>query len=383
MTVAKIRLGMVGGGQGAFIGAVHRIAARLDNRYELVAAALSANAKRATESAAEVGIASARSYTDFRVMAKKEASRKDGIEAVVIVTPNHLHFDAARAFLEAGIHVICDKPLTSTLEDAEILVKLVAERDLLFAVTYNYSGYPMVREAREMISAGALGAIRVIQIEYAQAWLATNIETTGQKQATWRTDPARAGAGGAIGDIGSHAFHLSEFISGLEVTSLLADLDAFVAGRTLDDNAHILLHFNNGASGMLWVSQVASGKENGLRIRIYGDKAGLEWAQEDPNYLQFTPLGAPRQILSRGGAATSAAAIAATRIPAGHPEGFLEGFANLYREFADEIVAHRDGTALDCVSLVPTIEDGLKGMRFIEKAVASNNAGNIWQSLDS
>jgi len=383
MTVAKIRLGMVGGGQGAFIGAVHRIAARLDNRYELVAAALSADAKRATESAAEVGIASARSYTDFRVMAKKEASRKDGIEAVVIVTPNHLHFDAARAFLEAGIHVICDKPLTSTLEDAEILVKLVAERDLLFAVTYNYSGYPMVREAREMISAGALGAIRVIQIEYAQDWLATNIETTGQKQATWRTDPARAGAGGAIGDIGSHAFHLSEFISGLEVTSLLADLDAFVAGRTLDDNAHILLHFNNGASGMLWVSQVASGKENGLRIRIYGDKAGLEWAQEDPNYLQFTPLGAPRQILSRGGAATSAAAIAATRIPAGHPEGFLEGFANLYREFADEIVAHRDGAALDCVSLVPTIEDGLKGMRFIEKAVASNNAGNIWQSLDS
>jgi len=267
MTVAKIRLGMVGGGQGAFIGAVHRIAARLDNRYELVAAALSADAKRATESAAEVGIASARSYTDFRVMAKKEASRKDGIEAVVIVTPNHLHFDAARAFLEAGIHVICDKPLTSTLEDAEILVKLVAERDLLFAVTYNYSGYPMVREARGMISAGALGAIRVIQIEYAQDWLATNIETTGQKQATWRTDPARAGAGGAIGDIGSHAFHLSEFISGLEVTSLLADLDAFVAGRTLDDNAHILLHFNNGASGMLWVSQVASGKENGLRIR--------------------------------------------------------------------------------------------------------------------
>ena len=259
MTVAKIRLGMVGGGQGAFIGAVHRIAARLDNRYELVAAALSADAKRATESAAEVGIASARSYTDFRVMAKKEASRKDGIEAVVIVTPNHLHFDAARAFLEAGIHVICDKPLTSTLEDAEILVKLVAERDLLFAVTYNYSGYPMVREAREMISAGALGAIRVIQIEYAQDWLATNIETTGQKQATWRTDPARAGAGGAIGDIGSHAFHLSEFLSGLEVTSLLADLDAFLAGRTPCDNPPLLPHFNNGATAMLWVRPVATG----------------------------------------------------------------------------------------------------------------------------
>ena len=383
MSAEKIRLGMVGGGQGAFIGAVHRIAARLDDRYQLLAAALSADAKRATESAAEIGIASTRSYTDFRVMAKKEAARKDGIEAVVIVTPNHLHFDAARAFLEAGIHVICDKPLTSTLKDAEALVKLVAERGLLFAVTYNYSGYPMVREAREMISAGALGAIRVIQIEYAQDWLATNIESKGQKQAAWRTDPARAGAGGAIGDIGSHAFHLCEFISGLKVTSLLADLDAFVAGRTLDDNAHILLHFNNGASGMLWVSQVASGMENGLRIRLYGDKAGLEWAQEDPNYLHFTPLGAPRQTLSRGGATTSAAAIAATRIPAGHPEGFLEGFANLYREFADQIVAHRDGRLLDSESLVPTIEDGLKGMRFIEKAVASNNAGNIWQSFDS
>ncbi len=383
MTASKIRLGMVGGGQGAFIGAVHRIAARLDDRYELVAAALSADAKRATESATEIGIASTRSYPDFRVMAKKEANRKDGIEAVVIVTPNHLHFDAARAFLEAGIHVICDKPLCSTLKDAETLVKLVAERGLLFAVTYNYSGYPMVREAREMIRAGALGAIRVIQIEYAQDWLATNIETGGHKQAAWRTDPARAGAGGAIGDIGSHAFHLCEFISGLKVTSLLADLDAFVDGRTLDDNAHILLHFNNGASGMLWVSQVASGVENGLKIRLYGDKAGLEWAQEDPNYLHFTPLGAPRQTLSRGGATTSAAAIAATRIPAGHPEGFLEGFANLYREFADQIVAHRNGTTLDSESLVPTIEDGLKGMRFIEKAVASNNAGNIWQSLDN
>lgn len=382
MTTAKIRLGMVGGGQGAFIGSVHRMAARLDDRYELLAGALSSNSKRATESAAEVGIARARCYADFTEMAKKEASRKDGIEVVIIATPNHLHFGVARAFLETGIHVICDKPLTSVLADAETLSELVAAHGLLFAVTYNYSGYPMVRQAREMISAGALGTIRVIQIEYAQDWLATNIEAKGQKQATWRTDPAQAGTGGAIGDIGTHAYHLAEFISSLEVTSLLADLNAFVSGRTLDDNAHILLHFSNGARGMLWISQVASGKENGLSIRLYGDKAGLEWTQEDPNYLQFTPLGAPRQILSRGGAGIGAAASAATRIPAGHPEGFLEGFANLYREFADQIVAHRDGKDLDPVSLVPTVEDGLRGMRFIEKAVASNNAGNIWQSLD-
>ena len=315
-------------------------------------------------------------------MAKKESGKKDGIEVVVIVTPNHLHFDAAKAFLEAGIHVVCDKPLTSSLKDAETLSQLVADSGLLFAVTYNYSGYPMVRHAREMIAKGELGTIRVIQIEYAQDWLATNIEADGHKQAAWRTDPAQAGRGGSIGDIGTHAYHLAEFISGLEATSLLADLDCFVNGRALDDNAHILLHFNNGAKGMLWVSQVASGKANALQIRLYGDKAGLEWAQEDPNILHFTPLGSAKQTLTRGGPGAGVAANAATRLPAGHPEGFLEGFANLYRDIADQIVARRRGTAEDSDSLLPTVKDGLKGMRFIEKAVASSQAGSIWQSLD-
>lgn len=372
---------MVGGGQGAFIGDVHRIAARLDNRFELLAGALSSDPQRATDSAVELGIAKDRSYSDFSKMAKAEAKRDDGIEAVVIVTPNHLHFAAAKAFIEAGIHVICDKPITSSLEDAETLKQLVDSSDIVFAVTYNYSGYPMVRQAKAMIAAGELGNIRLLQIEYAQDWLATNIEAAGQKQAAWRTDPAKAGAGGAIGDIGTHAYHLAEFVSGLKAKSVLADLDSFVDGRVLDDNAHILFHYSNGAKGMLWVSQIASGEENGLRLRIYGDKAGLEWSQEDPNYLQFMPLEKPRQTLTRGSSSMGDSASAAARLPAGHPEGFLEGFANLYLDIADLIIARRNGEPAPA-SLVPTIKDGLKGMRFIEKAVTSNNAGSIWQSLD-
>lgn len=373
---------MVGGGQGAFIGEVHRIAARLDNRFELVAGALSSDPQRAADSAAQLGLDSKRSYTDYQDMARQEAKKKDGIEAVVIVTPNHLHVPVATAFIEAGIHVICDKPLATNLAEAEQLAQLVQDSGLLFAVTYNYSGYPMVRQARQMIADGELGTIRVIQVEYAQDWLATNIEADGQKQATWRTDPNQAGAGGSIGDIGTHAFHLAEFISGQQASAILADLDTFVTGRSLDDNAHILLHFNHGAKGMLWASQVASGKENGLQIRVYGDKGGLEWAQEDPNYLRFTPLGEPRRVLTRGGAGVGDAANNAARLPAGHPEGFLEGFANLYREIADQIQHQADGGAAAQDTLLPSIEDGLRGMRFIDKAVASNHAGSIWQSLD-
>ena len=355
------------------------MAARLDDRYELVAGALSSDAKRAADSAAELGIDAGRSYADFEEMAKKEGKLKNGIDAVAIVTPNHLHFAAAKAFLEAGIHVICDKPLTAGLDDAEQLTELVRTSGLVFGITYNYSGYPMVRQARQMISGGRLGNIRVIQVEYAQDWLATDIEAEGHKQAAWRTDPRQAGAGGSIGDIGTHAFHLTEFITGLEAKSLLADLDAFVAGRALDDNANILLHFSNGAKGMLWCSQVAGGQENGLRIRVFGDRAGLEWAQEDPNYLHFTPIGEPRQTFTRGGPGLGDAASAATRIPAGHPEGFIEGFANLYRDFADMITAHRKSKTVD--SLLPGVDDGLKGVRFVEKAVASNAAGSVWQYL--
>ena len=379
MSSEKIRLGIVGGGIGAFVGSIHRIAARLDDRYELLAGALSSEPRRAADSAAELGIDPRRAYTSFKEMAKKEGKLKHGIEAVAIVTPNHLHCAVAKAFLEAGIHVICDKPLSSSLEDAEQIEKLVEGSGLIFAITYNYSGYPMVRHAREMVAAGKLGNIRVIQVEYAQDWLATNIEAEGQKQAAWRTDPARAGTGGSIADIGTHAFHLAEFISGLEAKSLLADLDTFVAGRSLDDNANILLHYSNGAKGMLWSSQVASGQENALHIRLFGDKGGLEWAQEDPNYLQYRPLRETRQILTRGGPAVGEAAARATRIPAGHPEGFLEGFANLYRDIADMIEASRTGKSL--TTLVPDVTDGVKGVRFVEKAVSSNAAGSIWQHL--
>jgi predicted dehydrogenase len=379
MSSEKIRLGIVGGGIGAFVGSIHRIAARLDDRYELLAGALSSEPKRAADSAAELGIDPRRSYASFEEMAKKEGKLKHGIEAVAIVTPNHLHCAVAKAFLEAGIHVICDKPMSSSLEDAEQIEKIVEGSGLIFAITYNYSGYPMVRHAREMVAAGKLGNIRVIQVEYAQDWLATNIEAEGQKQAAWRTDPARAGTGGSIGDIGTHAFHLAEFISGLEAKSLLADLDTFVAGRSLDDNANILLHYSNGAKGMLWSSQVASGQENALRIRLFGDKGGLEWAQEDPNYLQYRPLRETRQILTRGGPAVGETAARATRIPAGHPEGFLEGFANLYRDIADMIEASRTGKSL--TTLVPDVTDGVKGVRFVEKAVSSNAAGSIWQHL--
>lgn len=380
----KIRLGMVGGGTSAFIGEVHRIAARLDNRYELVAGAFSSDSERARQSAAALGIAPERAYDDFSEMAEKESAREDGIDVVAIVTPNHLHHAPAKCFLEAGIHVICDKPLSASLADALDLKRLVEETGLLFAVTYNYSGYPMVRQAREMIRNGDLGTLRVVQVEYPQEWLSTDLESTGQKQAAWRTDPVRAGAGGSLGDIGTHAFHLTEFITGLEVNSLLADLSAFVPGRLLDDNAQIMLRFANGARGSLWASQVAVGHENGLRIRVYGDQASLEWFQEQPNQLKYCRLGEPLQYIARGGNTAGDAANAVTRIPGGHPEGFLEAFANLYRDFADQVEAFPARNAMnDSELLVPTVSEGVKGVLFVEKAVASSESGGIWLSMDS
>lgn len=380
----KIRLGMVGGGTSAFIGEVHRIAARLDNRYELVAGAFSSDSERARQSAAALGIAPERAYDDFSEMAEKESAREDGIDVVSIVTPNHLHHAPAKCFLEAGIHVICDKPLSASLADALDLKRLVEETGLLFAVTYNYSGYPMVRQAREMIRNGDLGTLRVVQVEYPQEWLSTDLESTGQKQAAWRTDPVRAGAGGSLGDIGTHAFHLTEFITGLEVNSLLADLSAFVPGRLLDDNAQIMLRFANGARGSLWASQVAVGHENGLRIRVYGDQASLEWFQEQPNQLKYCRLGEPLQYIARGGNTAGDAANAVTRIPGGHPEGFLEAFANLYRDFADQVEAFPARNAMnDSELLVPTVSEGVKGVLFVEKAVASSESGGIWLSMDS
>jgi len=378
----KLRLGMVGGGQGAFIGEVHRIAARLDDKYELLAGALSSDSARAAASAAELGIESDRSYESFEDMAVMEAARGDGIEVATIVTPNHLHYSAARAMLRSGIHVICDKPLTATLAQAEELAELVDKSSLLFAVTYNYSAYPMVRLAREIVAQGRLGDIRIVQVEYPQDWLATNIEDDDQKQAAWRTDPEKAGAGGCIGDIGTHAFHLAEFISGLKTTEILADLSSFVGKRKLDDNANILLRFDNGAKGSLWSSQIAAGNENALRIRLYGDKAGIDWSQENPNYLSITTLGGNREILSRGSNSIPVATGTMTRLPAGHPEGFLEAFGTLYRDIAEQLHARRSNRNSDPdAMLVPGIADGLRGMRFIEKAVSSNTEGNTWQDL--
>jgi predicted dehydrogenase len=375
----RVRLGMVGGGQGAFIGGVHRMAARLDDRYELVAGALSSDAARATASAAELHIAAERSYADYRDMARKEAAREDGIDVVAIVTPNHLHGRIATAFLDAGIDVICDKPLTTTLDEALELVQLVRRSGRLFALTHNYSGYPMVRQAREMVAAGELGEIRVVHAEYPQDWLSTDLESTGQKQAAWRVDPAQAGAGGSLGDIGTHAEHLARFISGLDLAAVSADLTTFVAGRRLDDNAHVMLRYTNGARGMLWSSQVAPGNENALRVRIYGSKAGLEFRQENPNHLWFTLLGQQPRLITRGGSGSGAAAGHATRIPAGHPEGYLEGFAQIYRDVAEQIQARWQGRAPDPLAcIVPTVEDGARGMKFIESVVESSRAEGRW-----
>ena len=375
----RIRLGMVGGGQGAFIGGVHRMAARIDDRYELVAGALSANAERARTSAAEVHIAPERAYADFRAMAKAEAARDDSIDVVAIVTPNHLHAPIASAFLDAGIDVICDKPMTTSLADALALVQQVRRTGRLFALTHNYSGYPMARQAREMVEAGERGEIRVVQAEYPQDWLTTELEATGQKQALWRADPKQAGAGGSLGDVGTHAEHLARFISGLELEAVSADLHSFVPGRRLDDNAHMMLRYTNGARGLLWCSQVAPGNENALRVRVYGSKGGLEFSQEHPNELRFAPFGQTPRLLTRAGHGLGTAAGLATRIPSGHPEGYLEGFAQIYRDVAEQLVARWQGRAPDAHALwVPTVEDGARGMKFIEAVVESSRADGRW-----
>jgi predicted dehydrogenase len=377
----RIRLGMVGGGPGAFIGGVHRMAARLDDRYELLAGALSADPERAHAGAREAHIAPERSYADFRDMARREAARSDGIDAVAIVTPNHLHHPISRAFLDAGIHVICDKPLTTNLPDALDLVRVVRSTGLLFCLTHNYTGYPLVRMAREMVQAGELGELRLIQAEYPQDWLSTKLEDTGQKQAAWRGDPAQAGAGGALGDIGTHACNLAGFISGLELAEVCAELTTFVPGRKLDDNAHVMLRYGNGARGMLWASQVAPGNENGLKVRVYGTKAGIEFRQDQPDRMWFMPLGKATQLITRGGngSAASPGAGRATRVPAGHPEGYLEAFAQLYKDFAEQIAARWEKRAPDPLAcLVPTVEDGARGMKFITAVVESSRAGGKW-----
>jgi predicted dehydrogenase len=377
----RIRLGMVGGGIDAFIGAVHRIAARLDDKFELVAGALSSTPERSLKSGAALGLDPKRTYGDFKEMAAREARLKDGIEAVAIVTPNHMHYAVAREFLKRGIHVICDKPVTSTLADAKKLAKLVGQSDALFVLTHNYTGYPMVRHARDLVRSGELGDIRLVHVEYAQDWLAEPLEKTGQKQAAWRTDPKRSGAGGATGDIGTHAYNLAAFVTGLELEALAADVHTFVKGRKLDDNAHVLLRYKGGAKGMLWCSQVAVGQENGLRLRVYGTKGGIEWAQEDPNYLYWSKLGEPRRRITRSGAGAGAEAARVTRIPSGHPEGYLEGFANIYSEAAAAINAKKTGKVVDSRVVYPTVHDGVKGLAFVEACLSSSQRKGAWVSL--
>ncbi|MBZ4689639.1 MAG: oxidoreductase [Cereibacter sp.] len=375
-----IRLGMVGGGAGAFIGAVHRIAARMDGKFQVVAGALSSTPEKARESGRAIGLPEDRIYSDFTSMAQREGRLGDGIEAVAIVTPNHMHAPVAREFLKRGIHVICDKPLTATLGEAKKLVKAAEGAEALFVLTHNYTGYPMVRQAKAMIDAGALGRIRVVQVEYPQDWLAAPA-APDNKQAEWRNDPERSGMGGATGDIGTHAWNLARFVTGLELESLACDLDSFGEGRRTDDNAHVMLRFAGGTKGMLWCSQVAPGHENGLRLRVYGEKGGLEWAQENPTNLWFTPLGEPKRLLTRRGPGMGPEAERLTRTPAGHPEGFLEAFANIYAEAAEAIIAHRSGSEAPAGVTFPTLQDGLEGMMFVDACIRSSQKNAAWVSL--
>ena len=381
----RLRLGMVGGGPGAFIGAVHRIAARIDDRYELVAAALSSDATRSRAAAQELHIAPDRAYASYAEMATAEPKRPDRIDAVSIVTPNHLHYPVCKAFLEAGIHVICDKPLTTTLKEALDLAQIVRRSGLVFGLTHNYTGYPLVRQARQMVADGQLGKLRVIQVEYAQDWLATPVEATGQKQAAWRTDPAKSGPAGCLGDIGTHAYNIACFVTGLHCRQVAADLSIFVPGRRLDDNVQMLMRFDGDIRGMLWSSQVATGNGNNLRLRVYGDKAGLEWQQEEPNTMRFTRLGSAPEIISRlGPGGNSPAAAHASRIPAGHPEGYLEAFAQLYTDLAEQISARQSGRSPSPLSLlVPNIDNGVEGMRFITATLASSSRNAQWVDLQS
>jgi len=372
----RVRYGMVGGGEGAFIGAVHRMAARQDDAWQLVCGAFSSSADKSRRSGAALGLPAQRCYDDFQQMMQREASlpAAERMQCVVIVTPNRTHLAIARAALANGFHVLSDKPATASLAECEQLEAVLRGSGLHYVLTHPYTAYPMIREARSRIARGELGTVRKVLVEYMQGWLAAPLEREGNKQAAWRVDPAQAGASCCMGDIGVHAFQLAEFVSGLAVQKLCADLHTVVAGRQLDDDGAVLLRFAGGASGVLMASQVCTGEENNLRLRIYGDRAGLDWHQMEPNSLWLKPIDAPAQLLRTGAVGTGAAAAAAQRTPAGHPEGYIEAFANLYREFAAQL----QGGA---VHTVPGIVDALRGMAFVETAVASSAAGNQWREL--
>jgi len=380
--MTRLRMGLVGGGKGAFIGAVHRMAAELDGRIELVCGAFSSDPSRSKRFGQELyDLPPNRSYGTFNEMVAEELRlpTEERMHFVVVATPNHLHFPVAESSLQAGFHVVSDKPVTFDLGEARTLRALAAEKDLLFGLTHNYTGYPMVKEARELIRTGALGSIRRVIVEYIQGWLAERLETQGNKQAIWRTDPRFSGSAGCMGDIGTHGENLLEYVTGLEIDSLCADLTTFVPGRLLEDDGNVLLRFSNGARGALLASQIAVGEENGLKLRVYGERAGLEWAQTDPNSLVVRWPDRPFEVRRTGGPGVSEAATAATRLPAGHPEGFLEAFALLYRNFAAALearLAGRDPTSEELD--FPTIDDGVRGMAFIDAVVDSSKRGGVW-----
>jgi predicted dehydrogenase len=375
----KVRLGVVGGGPGSNIGETHRYAARYDERYALLTGVFASEAERSQGFAATLDVAPDRRYGSWQEMVEQEARRDDGIEAVGIMTPNNSHYAIARAFLEHGIDVICDKPLTTDVDQALELMRVVRQTGLVFGVTYCYSGYPMVRQARAMVRNGELGEIRLVQVEHASGWASTLLEAEGHKQAVWRTTPSIAGKSSVVGDLGTHAHHLARFITGLEITALSAELSSIVPGRKTDDNAHIKLRFNNGAKGMMWASMVATGHLHGLRIRVYGEKGSLEWVQEQPNELVLRPVDGPHQTLSPGFGWLSPAAQRASRLWPGHPEGYLAAFANLYTDIADAVLARRDGVAADPLAyLFPTVEDGVLGVMFVDAAVASHQQDGRW-----
>ncbi|MBN1349877.1 Gfo/Idh/MocA family oxidoreductase [candidate division KSB1 bacterium] len=374
-------MGMVGGGRDAFIGAVHRKAAIMDGTVEFVAGALSSNPEKSRLSGEDLWLSPNRIYANFREMAEKEAKLPVGvrIDFVSIVTPNHVHFEPAKLYLEAGFHVVCDKPMTFTLDEAKKLVKIVEKSGKVFALTHNYTGYPMVKEARNLVKTGQLGEIRKIVVEYPQDWLRTQLESTGQKQADWRTDPARSGLAGCMGDIGSHCENLANYITGLVAEEICADLTTFVKGRKLDDDVSVLIHFNNGARGVLHASQIATGNENNLSIRVWGTKGGLEWHQEHPNYLYVYAADSPVQIYRRGNGYVCEAAQRATRLPTGHPEAFIEAFANIYVNAGETIRAKEAGIKASELQLdFPTVYDGLRGMAFITSVVESSKSKEKW-----
>lgn len=374
-------MGMVGGGRGAFIGAVHRMAAALDGEIELVCGAFSSDPERSKLSGADLGLPPERVYGSYKEMIEKESKLPEDVrmDFISIVTPNHVHFRPAVLALENGFHVVCDKPLCFNMEEALHLETLVKRSGLLFALTHNYTGYPMVKQARAMVRNGDIGEIRKVVVEYPQGWLSTKVEDTGSKQASWRTDPARSGAAGAMGDIGTHAENLAEYVTGLQITEMCADLSTFVEGRLLDDDGNVLLRFDNGAKGILHASQICAGEENNLNIRVYGKKAGLQWFQMEPNSLYVKWLDKPMEVLRTGVGNLYPEAAAHTRIPAGHPEGYLEAFANIYRNFAICLRARLEGKEPDPLYMdFPTVSDGVRGMRFIERVVYAGSSEEKW-----